>query len=48
VNTFDVTIGANMEDTGWKPYRLFDGQIDEVRIYNRALSADEILDLMGQ
>ena len=48
LNTFDVTIGANMEDTGWKPYRLFDGQIDEVRIYNRALSADEVLDLMGQ
>jgi len=42
LNTFDVTIGANMEDTGWKPYRLFDGMIDEVRIYNRALSADEV------
>jgi len=43
LNTFDVTIGANMEDTGWKPYRLFDGQIDEVRIYDRALSAAEVL-----
>jgi hypothetical protein len=48
LNTFDVTIGANMEDTGWKPYRLFDGMIDEVRIYNRALSADEVLALAGQ
>jgi hypothetical protein len=42
VNTFNVTIGANEGDTGWKPYRLFDGQIDEVRIYNRALPQDEI------
>jgi hypothetical protein len=47
VNTFDVTIGANLEDTGWKPYRLFDGMIDEVRIYNRALSADEVAALAG-
>jgi hypothetical protein len=47
VNTFDVTIGANLEDTGWKPYRLFDGMIDEVRIYDRALSADEVAALAG-
>jgi hypothetical protein len=46
VNTFNVTIGANEGDTGWKPYRLFDGQIDEVRIYDRALSVDEISYLM--
>ncbi|MBP8304218.1 MAG: LamG domain-containing protein [Phycisphaerae bacterium] len=42
VNTNDVWIGGNNGDTGWKPYRLFDGTIDEVRIYDRALSADEI------
>jgi hypothetical protein len=42
LNTNDVWIGGNNGDTGWKPYRLFDGMIDEVRIYNRALSADEI------
>jgi len=48
LNTFDVTIGANMEDTGWKPYRLFDGQIDEVRIYDRALSVDEVRYLAGE
>jgi hypothetical protein len=47
VNTFDVTIGANLEDTGWKPYRLFDGMIDEVMIYNRALSADEVAAIAG-
>jgi len=47
VNTFDVTIGANLEDTGWKPYRLFDGMIDEVMIYDRALSADEVAALAG-
>jgi hypothetical protein len=47
VNTYDVTIGANMEDTGWKPYRLFDGTIDEVMVYNRALSADEVVALAG-
>jgi hypothetical protein len=42
VNTNDVWIGGNNGDTSWKPYRLFDGMIDEVRIYNRALSADEV------
>jgi hypothetical protein len=42
VDTWNVWIGGNEEDQGWKPYRLFDGQIDEVRIYNRALSADEV------
>jgi hypothetical protein len=46
-NTNNVTIGANEGDTGWKPYRLFDGQIDEVRIYNRALSQDEVNVLAG-
>jgi hypothetical protein len=42
VNTNNVWIGGNNGDTAWKPYRLWDGVIDEVRIYNRALSADEI------
>jgi hypothetical protein len=37
--------GAN---TTWKPYRLFDGMIDEVRIYNRALSDAEVLYLAGK
>jgi len=48
LNTYNVWIGGNEEDTGWKPYRLFDGMIDEVRIYDRALSADEVLALAGQ
>jgi len=48
VNTFDVTIGANLEDTGWKPYRLWDGMIDEVKIYNRALTNGEVNFLAGQ
>ena len=47
LNTFDVTIGANLEDTGWKPYRLYDGIIDEVKIFNRAFSADEVMALAG-
>jgi len=47
LNTYDVWIGGNKEDTGWKPYRLFDGMIDEVKIYNRALSATEILYLVN-
>jgi len=42
VNTNEVWIGGNNGDTGWKPYRLFDGVIDEVRVYDRALSADEV------
>jgi hypothetical protein len=46
-NTNDVWIGGNNGDTGWKPYRLFDGMIDEVKIYHRALSADEVAALAG-
>jgi len=47
VNTYDVTIGANMEDIGWKPWRLFDGLIDEIKVFDRALSADEVTALAG-
>jgi hypothetical protein len=47
VDTWNVWIGGNEEDQGWRPYRLFDGQIDEVRIYSRALSADEVAALAG-
>jgi len=46
-DTNPVWIGGDNGDTGWKPYRLFDGQIDEVRIYSRALSADEVAALAG-
>jgi hypothetical protein len=48
VNTNDVWIGGNNGDTDWKPYRLWDGMIDEVRIYNRALTNGEINFLAGQ
>jgi len=47
VNTYDVTIGANLEDTSWKPYRLFDGMLDEVRIYGKALVEEEVMFLSG-
>jgi len=48
LNTYNVWIGGNEEDTGWKPYRLFDGMIDEVRIYDRALSEGEVSYLAGK
>jgi len=38
------SLGENPESTG----RFYDGILDEVRIYDRALSADEILKLAGQ
>jgi hypothetical protein len=38
VNDFPVLIGANAQVKG----RLFRGLIDDVRIYNRALSSDEV------
>jgi hypothetical protein len=37
-NNFDVLIGENAEQKG----RFFDGLIDDVRIYNYALSANEV------
>lgn len=37
-NTYAVTIGENLE----RPGREFTGLIDEVRIYNRALTAQEV------
>ena len=37
-NNFDVLLGENAEQKG----RFFDGRIDDVRIYNYALSANEI------
>jgi hypothetical protein len=48
VDTFNVWIGANSEDTGYKPGRYFDGMIDEVRLYDRALSQAEVVFLSGQ
>jgi hypothetical protein len=41
-NTHRVYIGENAEAPG----RLWDGLIDDVRVYNRALSQEEILDLL--
>ena len=40
-NTYPVAIGKNSQSTG----RNWNGSIDEVRIYNRALSADEVTQL---
>ena len=46
----DLTIGVDVWYQGYGPYTdsnvgYFDGKIDELRIYNRALSHDEILEL---
>lgn len=43
-STTNLFIGENPEETG----RYWDGLIDEVTIYNRALSRAEILYLMGE
>jgi hypothetical protein len=43
VDWFSVWIGANSENTGSWPGRYFDGMIDEVRIYDRALSPKEVV-----
>jgi len=48
VDTFNVWIGGNAEPMSWKPGRHFDGMIDEVRIYDRALSQAEVVFLSGQ
>jgi hypothetical protein len=42
-STYNVNIGENNQATG----RYFDGLIDDVRIYSRALSAEEIGDLVS-
>jgi len=42
-NDMPLLLGDNPESTG----RFFDGLLDEVRIYNRALSAEEVLFLAG-
>ncbi len=44
INTMNVFIGANPESTG----RYWDGLIDDVRIYNHALSEQDIQLLIGQ
>ena len=40
INTYAVTVGDNLE----RPGRTFTGEIDDVRVYNRALTAQEIAD----
>jgi DNA-directed RNA polymerase subunit RPC12/RpoP len=41
-SAWDLCIGNSVVDYGTGEFIAFDGLIDEVRIYNRALSADEI------
>ena len=41
-NTWDVCIGNTVIDYGTGEFLAFEGLIDEVRIYNRALTTDEI------
>ncbi|HUX35523.1 MAG TPA: LamG domain-containing protein, partial [Candidatus Paceibacterota bacterium] len=46
VSTTSLSIGADHDNGVGEPaYRLFNGLIDDVRIYNRALSAAEIMSL---
>lgn len=40
-----VSIGTHVKPDGSSAGEYFNGTIDEVRIYNRALNADEVLDL---
>ena len=42
-NGYNVNIGRNTQETG----RLYNGTIDDVRIYNNALSQADILELMA-
>jgi len=44
-STWDLCIGNSVVDYGTGEFIAFDGLIDEVRIYNRALSPDEIMAL---
>ena len=41
-NNWDLCIGNSVVDDGRGEFLAYDGLIDEVRIYNRALSAEEI------
>jgi hypothetical protein len=41
-NNWDFCVGNSVVDYGTGEFVAFDGLIDEVRVYNRALSADEI------
>ncbi len=41
-NNWDLCIGNSVVDYGTGEFLAFDGLIDEVRVYNRALSDDEI------
>jgi hypothetical protein len=44
----DAYIGAMTNNADGSLYKLFNGLIDEVHIYNRALTQGEIVNLMGQ
>jgi hypothetical protein len=48
LDPYNVWIGANSEPMSYKPGRYFDGMLDEVRIYNRALSQPEVVFLAAQ
>jgi hypothetical protein len=41
-NSWDLCIGNSVTEDSTGEFLAYDGLIDEVRIYNRALSADEI------
>ncbi len=43
ISTFNVSIGSDTQQT----WMWYDGSIDDVRIYNRALAADEIVQIIA-
>jgi hypothetical protein len=46
MNTLSLFINADPYEVGWHPLvKFFPGLIDDVRVYNRALSAEEILNM---
>ncbi len=44
-NLDDMRIGINLRDNGLTDWGAFDGSIDDVRVYNRGLSAADITEL---
>jgi hypothetical protein len=47
-NSYDLLVGAGEWSGGSSPQRWWQGGIDELRIYNRVLSTDEIAQLYGE
>ena len=46
--TSPLYVGAHNADTGYGTKRFFSGEIDDVRIYRRLLSPQDIADIYAQ